>query len=215
MYNQNTDYTRLNPMMDSHRTDFAFKFCSLVLFSHQEHTAEERVMHASSSQRHHTRPYRLLGVLLLLTYSLMGCSKSSTHTSSGALNTINADTLSFKQLKNDWLVINYWAAWCGPCRDEIPELNDLAAQHTDIRVIGVNYDTLTHEALARDTNALNIQFPVLIQDPSTRFQFDRPSVLPATYIFSPQLNLIKVLNGPQTKDTILSVIRSATPKDAK
>ena len=34
-----------------------------------------------------------------------------------------------ERLDGQWLVINYWAEWCGPCRTEIPELNALARQH--------------------------------------------------------------------------------------
>ncbi len=33
-----------------------------------------------------------------------------------------------EQLDGQWLVINYWAEWCGPCRTEIPELNRLEAE---------------------------------------------------------------------------------------
>ncbi len=41
-----------------------------------------------------------------------------------------------------WLVINYWAEWCAPCRKEIPELNHLAEEGKakGFRVLGVNFD---------------------------------------------------------------------------
>ena len=37
------------------------------------------------------------------------------------------------QYKNDWLMINFWATWCAPCREEIPELNDFF-QSENIRI---------------------------------------------------------------------------------
>ena len=54
------------------------------------------------------------------------------------------------ELEGQWLLINYWAEWCGPCRKEIPELNRLA-QHPQaaVQVLGVNYDGVQGEALAR------------------------------------------------------------------
>ena len=50
---------------------------------------------------------------------------------------------SIAALKGQWVVINYWARWCKPCVKEIPELNKLNQQHTDITVLGVNYDGAT------------------------------------------------------------------------
>ena len=38
-----------------------------------------------------------------------------------------------------WRIVNYWAVWCGPCREEIPELNRLH-EETDLVVFAVNYD---------------------------------------------------------------------------
>ena len=45
-----------------------------------------------------------------------------------------------------WRVINYWAIWCAPCREEIPELNALD-DRTDLMVFAVNYDGQNGEAL--------------------------------------------------------------------
>ena len=38
-----------------------------------------------------------------------------------------------------WRIINYWAIWCAPCREEIPELNELD-RSTELVVLAVNYD---------------------------------------------------------------------------
>ena len=49
-----------------------------------------------------------------------------------------------EQLDGHWLVVNYWADWCAPCRTEIPEMNRLAQvlEGQGGRVIGVNFDGL-------------------------------------------------------------------------
>ena len=40
-------------------------------------------------------------------------------------------SIRFSDLTGQWVIINYWAEWCAPCRDEIPELNELYAQRLD------------------------------------------------------------------------------------
>ncbi|MFT4997247.1 MAG: thiol-disulfide isomerase/thioredoxin, partial [Flavobacteriales bacterium] len=42
--------------------------------------------------------------------------------------------------KGKWTYINYWATWCKPCIEEIPELNEFAAQNPYLVVLGVNFD---------------------------------------------------------------------------
>ncbi|MEM7219227.1 MAG: TlpA disulfide reductase family protein [Pseudomonadota bacterium] len=101
-----------------------------------------------------------------------------------------------------WVVVNYWAEWCGPCRHEIPELNRLHLDEEDVVVLGVNYDGLTGDKLRAVVERMDIDFPVLVEDPRERWQQALPTVLPSTYLIAPDGQLIDVLLGPQSMASI-------------
>ena len=107
-----------------------------------------------------------------------------------------------------WVVINYWAEWCAPCREEIPELNRLYAEAgaTGPIVVGVNYDNLTPADLRPLVRRMQIGFPVLQDDPMQRFGYERPEILPTTILLKPDLSVGKVLRGPQSAESIRKII---------
>lgn len=114
-------------------------------------------------------------------------------------------------LAEQWLVINYWAQWCAPCRKETPQLNRLQErlQHKGVRVLGVNYDQLQGEELLADSQLLGIVFTVLSDDPALRFNLPAAQGLPATYIVDPQGQLVSQLQGEQTEQSLLDVLERA------
>ncbi|HEY5679594.1 MAG TPA: TlpA disulfide reductase family protein [Pseudomonadales bacterium] len=99
-----------------------------------------------------------------------------------------------------WLLINYWAEWCAPCRKEIPELNRLQAEVGEERllVIGVNFDGLTGQRLTELIEKMDVRFPVLVEDPRGRWDVEQPTVLPSTLVIAPNGRLKEVLVGPHT-----------------
>ncbi|MDX1298760.1 MAG: TlpA disulfide reductase family protein [Pseudomonas sp.] len=105
-----------------------------------------------------------------------------------------------ERLEGQWLVINYWAQWCAPCRTEIPELNALAKQlkEQSVQVLGVNFDALQGETLTQAAQDMGIAFTVLALDPAERYQLPRAEVLPVTYIVDPQGRMRERLLGEQT-----------------
>jgi thiol-disulfide isomerase/thioredoxin len=109
-----------------------------------------------------------------------------------------------------WVVINYWAEWCAPCREEIPELNRLYAEAgaAGPLVVGVNYDNLKPADLQPLIQRMQIGFPVLQDDPMHRFSYERPEILPTTILLKPDLSVGKVLRGPQSAESIRKVIES-------
>ena len=107
-----------------------------------------------------------------------------------------------------WVVINYWAEWCAPCREEIPELNRLYAEAgaAGPLVVGVNYDSLQPSDLLPLIQRMQVAFPTLVNDPQQRFGYERPAILPTTILLKPDLTVGKVLRGPQSADTIRAAI---------
>ncbi len=105
-----------------------------------------------------------------------------------------------------WVAINYWAEWCTPCLEEIPELNEFAAVNPDNSVvIGVNYDGASGEELERLVNKFGIGFDV-IADPADRLGYRRPVVLPTTIIIDPRGEVVDTLLGPQTLESLQAAI---------
>ncbi|MFD2837869.1 TlpA disulfide reductase family protein [Azotobacter vinelandii] len=104
-----------------------------------------------------------------------------------------------EQLEGQWLVINYWAEWCSPCRSEIPQLNALAEQlqGRGVRVVGGEFRRSAGGELARASEALGIRFGVLAQDPAERLKLPPGEVLPVTYIVDAQGRLRERLLGEQ------------------
>ena len=114
----------------------------------------------------------------------------------------------FEHWDDRWLVINYWAEWCAPCRKEIPELNLLHSERstTGAVVLGVNYDALRGESLTSLIDEMGIEFPVLLADPRARWDVEQPAVLPSTIIVKPSGELSQVLVGPQHYEDLIKAI---------
>ena len=117
-------------------------------------------------------------------------------------------------LGNRWLVVNYWAVWCAPCREEIPELNRLALRGR-VDVYAVNFDEVQGDTLLQQAAELDIQFPLLASDPGARLGIARPTVLPTTLILTPEGDLATRLIGPQTLESLEREIAAAVKQSGQ
>ena len=116
-------------------------------------------------------------------------------------------TGKFSDFQGKWLIINYWATWCKPCLEEIPELNNFSLQHADkVKLFGVDFDNAQGENLIASSQKMGIEFSILTADPSAILFFNRPSALPTTLVFNPDGELHRTLLGPQTEKSLLAAI---------
>lgn len=94
---------------------------------------------------------------------------------------------SLDQYRGKWVVVNYWATWCGTCRKELP---DLAALHErrgnrNIVVVGINFEAIDRKDLKEFVARQHIPYPVLQSAPERRTPLGPVPALPTTYIIDP------------------------------
>jgi thiol-disulfide isomerase/thioredoxin len=132
--------------------------------------------------------------------TISGCSKPD-------FLDVDGKTGRFEDFRGKWLVVNYWAEWCEPCREEISEFNHFSQAHKDqVEVLAVSFDALPVEELRPLAQRMGIEYRVLSQDPAKLLGFRRPPVLPATYFIKPDGSFYKELLGPQTEQSLTKLL---------
>lgn len=144
---------------------------------------------------------KYLAATLLLT--LLGCSADR-----GGYALMDGGTLHFEDLRGKVVLVNYWAEWCKPCREEIPELNAFQRSHGDrVQLLAVNFDGVRGDLLQQQAGALGIDFPVLAEDPRAQFAVKPSGVLPETLVIDRDGNFRQVLLGPQKEEQLAALLQ--------
>ena len=125
----------------------------------------------------------------------------------GLITACNAPTSELPG-EGKWRLVNYWALWCTPCREEIPVLNAFD-QRVDVQVLGVNFDRVQGDTLSTQVAQLGITFENLTNDPAPVLGHARPQVLPTTWLLDPSGKLVATLVGPQTEISLERALRAA------
>ncbi|WP_424949923.1 TlpA family protein disulfide reductase [Deinococcus sp.] len=80
------------------------------------------------------------------------------------LQTLNGGTISLASLKGRPVVLNFWASWCVPCRDEAPQLRDLSEKQTPngLAVVGVVFSDKNLKAVNSFVKEYALAYPSLL-----------------------------------------------------
>jgi thiol-disulfide isomerase/thioredoxin len=112
--------------------------------------------------------------------------------------------------RGKWVVVNFWATWCGPCLKEMPELSALDAMREHVDVIGLAYDDIEPAALKAFLQAHPVVYPIALVDTyKPPADFATPRGLPTSYLIAPDGHVARQFLGPVTAKDIEAAIAAA------
>ena len=123
---------------------------------------------------------------------------------------LSGQTGSLSDFKGQWLIVNFWAEWCSPCRKEVEVLSNMVKNSKDssVAVIGISYDPLHMVKLKDIVEEWRFNYPIIATDPVPILPFQLPNKLPALYILSPKSELVAKVSGEQTLESINKLLNS-------
>jgi thiol-disulfide isomerase/thioredoxin len=93
------------------------------------------------------------------------------------------------------VVLNFWAPWCGPCRAEIPWLQRLQAQHSDLAVIGVEDDPDEYRNAGILAAQTGISYSLVQASQSVHATFGHVVMLPTTLYITRSGKVLHAVSG--------------------
>lgn len=150
--------------------------------------------------------------IFFCTLLLLALTQFSYAENNSGANFLLKDTSGVKhQLSNykgKWVLVNYWATWCPPCLEEVPDLVNLYDQrkNKDLVVLGVVFEYKNTQEVSAFVDDMLISYPIILGTDLVKAQIGPADLLPTTFIYNPQGLLIKVKRGLITKQYIENII---------
>lgn len=125
----------------------------------------------------------LFTVLLLLISVSASAAKIEGKAPDFTLKSLHGDNVKLSEQRGNVVMINFWASWCGPCRQEMPLLNDMYLRYRDLgfTLLGVNVEEDSTDAKKMVTE-LKVAFPVLFDTQNAVSKLYNVEAMPSTIL---------------------------------
>lgn len=165
-------------------------------------------------------PRRLIGLLLLLAAMIPAAAADRPAPDYSARTLGRRDQVSLASLRGRVVLVNTWATWCAPCRQEMPAFEALYRRYREqgLQVIAVNIDEGEADSeVERYVTAVGVSFPIW-RDPENRFaKHFRVLGVPETFLIDRAGKIRRQWRGPMDPEAAenLRSIRAALGKPAE
>ena len=162
------------------------------------------------------RAVRFVGLSLALLMSGIG-SVSAAGAAEFTLTDMHGREHRLSDYRGKWVLVNYWATWCPPCLEELPELEVFHsnAEGTAV-VLGVNMEDIELESLRAFVDGQFLSFPILVAgaSPNVGQRVGPVNALPTSYLISPAGEVVARQEGTVTAEGIRKFIQAYEARDA-
>ena len=126
------------------------------------------------------------------------------------------NTHTLADYKGKVIFLNFWATWCGPCRNEMPEIQKLYEEYSaqgedaEVVILGAAAPNMgqegTKEEIAAFMEENGYTYPVLMDETWGMFNWYGISAFPTTFMIDRDGNIYRYVQGQLTEDIMRSII---------
>jgi cytochrome c biogenesis protein CcmG/thiol:disulfide interchange protein DsbE len=131
-----------------------------------------------------------------------------------SLKTSDGKTIELAQFKGKAVVVNFWATWCPPCKEEIPDFIEVYKKYEKqgLVLIGVSLDQEGWEVVKPFVEKMKIPYPVVIGNQTVVRHYGNFDGIPATFFINSDGNIVDQQIGMLTKDIFEAKVKAIIPK---
>jgi thiol-disulfide isomerase/thioredoxin len=133
---------------------------------------------------------------------------------------LDGRTHSNDTLRGKVVLLNFWATWCTPCREEIPMLSALQNRYRDrLVILGLSIDERPEDEVKAFAATLGVTYPVLMSTREFESEFGGISAVPSTFVVDPGGRIVQrhlgLLQGPRTEHEVRALAGLPTNADVQ
>ena len=134
------------------------------------------------------------------------------------LDDLDGDIVSTASLRGKVVLLNFWATWCPPCRDEIPELIELSKRFKDrLQIVGVSMDDAPEDEVRQFARNMGMDYPIVMGSRTLSAEYGGVPALPTSFVVNTEGRIVQKHEGLYPIDVYDSEVRSllGMPVEAK
>jgi thiol-disulfide isomerase/thioredoxin len=126
------------------------------------------------------------------------------------VNDLDGNVISTASWRGKVVLVNFWATWCPPCRDEIPEMIELANRYKDrLQIIGISQDDdAPPEEVRAFAAQMGINYPVVMGSNALSAEYGGVPALPTSFVVNPDGRVVQKHVGLYPIEVYENEIRS-------
>ncbi len=133
-----------------------------------------------------------------------------------ALTNLAGKTVRLSDFKGKIVLLDFWATWCAPCREEIPDFIQLQKQYSGrgFTVLGIALDEDGAAVVKPLAQKLGVNYPLVIGDTQVAARYGGIQAVPTAFLIGRDGRILKAFVGARSKSEWEQTIRRALPPAA-